>query len=143
MNDGVLIKKQKLTEGFIQDFTWPVDSFTTQYQTCLLLLAHGIPGLPYDVVYMIVRKYVYIKPLRINTIGAYVQTISDRGECLSWCEHEILDLPIQMVTLGGGPPRQLYQRWTHEQIVAWFEKHQFSVPEHFLTKDVKGRLPQY
>lgn len=137
--DGVLIKKQKLTEAIIQDFTWPVDAFKTQYQVCLLLIARGIFDLPKEIVYMIVKEYVYVKPLRVSFGCRHLIT-----EEIDWCEHEILDLPIQVMTLAGHPlPMRVYERMTHEQIASWFEKHQFQVPEHFLTKNVKGRLPQH
>jgi hypothetical protein len=134
---GVQIKKQKLTENTIPSY-WPVDAFKTQYQTCLLLLAHGIPGLPYDLVYLIVKEYVYVKPLRVAARCHHMWSIhTHTGDSIDWCEHEMLDLHT------GLGPRQLYWRWTHSQIVAWFKKHHFQVPEHFLPKDVKGCLPQY
>lgn len=141
---GVQIKKQKLTENSIQ-YSWPVDDFKTQYQTCLLLLAHGIPGLPYDLMYLIVKKYVYVKPLRISLGCTLVQSMHIvTGELRVWTEHEIYNFPQTYVTYFGTATREKhFERWTHEQIAAWFEKHHFQVPEHFLPQNVKGCLPQH
>ena len=124
------VKKQKLTENLIQH-SWPVDEFTRQYQTCLLLLAHGIPGLPYDLVYLIVKEYVYVKPLRI-AVGCYNTYVDNvhTGEGYQMVTHQIYNFQRPS-------PGTWFERWTHEEIVAWFEKHKFRVPEHFLQIEKK------
>lgn len=125
--EGVEIKKRKLTENSIPVY-WPVDAFKTQYQTCLLLLAHGIPGLPYEVVCLIVKDYVYVKPLRIGFGCLYTQPVNVNKGC---CNHNMLDLDRYVQLLPRGQAT-VVEYWRHEQIAAWLQKHNFAVPEHFL-----------
>jgi hypothetical protein len=133
--EGVEIKKRKITENSIPVY-WPVDAFKTQYQTCLLLLAHGIPGLPYEVVYLIVKHYVYVKPLRIGFGCSYVQhvTVNTLELNTCWCVHDVPDLPdlIGCVHLQPRGQATVVKYCRHEQIAAWLQKHNFAVPEHFL-----------
>lgn len=87
-----------------------IEYFSNQYNGILLLLHFGIWDLPPEIVYKILREYVYITLIRINTYCVQ----------LNPCRH--------VAILPG-----VTQRLTHSsvEIRNWFEKRGIPVLEHF------------
>ena len=81
-----------------------IEAFKTQHDTIMLLLLSGIGPLPNELVYSILRDYVYVKPIRIGLecFGAYP------------CQHKVNGIYF----------------YTHD-ITKWFIKHGIDVPKHF------------
>lgn len=87
-------------EGFFE-----IEYFKRQYDTITFLLLSGIGPLPREIVRMILKDYVYIKPIRIS------KTCMESYPCLHRVDEKCM---------GG---RDIYQ---------WFASRDIDVPKHFI-----------
>lgn len=108
-----------------------IDTFHNQYKSILLLLYFGIGNLPYELVYMILKDYVYKPPsIRISKrcIGTcqveYYTHHCDTKEVKDVCFHVV---QTQSVNLS--------YNMDAVRIRKWLENNDISVPYHFYDDD--------
>lgn len=88
-------------EGFFE-----IEYFKRQYDTIMLLLLSGIGPLPKEIVWMILKDHLYVKPIRISEVCI---------ECYP-CLHDVDGVKV----MGG---RDIYK---------WFISRKIDIPEHFI-----------
>lgn len=90
-----------------------LEYFENQYKVILLLLHFGIRDLPPELVYKILREYIYITPIRIS----------------EWCMES---LPCQHSVLLPGEKKT--RTLSSDEIRGWFLLKRVPVPEHYKYK---------
>ena len=84
----------------------------------MLLLCSGIDPLPYEIVYHILRNYVYIRPF-----------IRIADECRT-----VYKTPYKCMHLFECPLRVSSGWKVKSKIVKWFEENEMELPDHFKLK---------
>lgn len=112
-----------------------IDTFHNQYKSILLLLHFGIGGLPFELVYKILKEYVYKPPF----IRIYNKCSGKRFTEVYRCNGDIKEIQEvcshQVYVREEDGNYYSYSYSSEIQIRKWLEDNNVSVPYHFYDED--------